>query len=646
MKAKRISIVLLVLFFSFAVLVTTSSAAAIFTSRGDGTGVNINLYDDKCAVFLNGGPPPHGDCFSSGLTEGCYVYQVTAPPGGGQNETLLSQDSIKKRFIKVSGGVFVHDDGTCAAAADNLTPCGTPTVEYDDCGDASQGFVNTGIGEKGHDAGDGKCEASIPGNISARLMPFADTTNNGGVYKVYATMIGDYDNNCEGVFGFIHDNSKTDNFRVKPSGTPPPPQQGEIDVLKFCDANANGIIDPAELLFGLSGWQIDITLDGCSGQTDVNGLFACPNLNPGTYNVAETIQSNFNHTATCVDGYCGYCSATQTTLCNIDADCPATETCVPNGPASASITITGDDRHNVDFGNVGLSEINGRKFNDTNADGIDNTEPGIAGVKILLSGTAANGTSVSQCTVTGGDGSYSFSNLLPGTYTVSEVKPAGTVATTPISCEKILTVSTEQDENDIITCEGATAGCSFGNVCLGKGGGLTLGYWSNKNGQGKITGTDLCSLNILNLKKGITSDSNFDPVNGCPAPSNTQVSAGKTALKNWLLSATATNMSYMLSAQFAAMNLNVLHNFVSGSAIVYAGTAPAGCTVSGLSGLGFISINDLLSGANTELGADGYTPAGDPERKCQEFKKNALDNANNNKNFIVPCPTDYGATCL
>ena len=652
MKAKGIRIVFWGLLFTFAVLVTGSSEAnisgAIFTSTADG-GVNVNLYDNKCDVFLNGGPPPNAPCMDgpAGLPDGCYVFQVTAPPGGGANETLLSQDSIKRRFVKVSGGVFVHDDGTCAAAAGGLTDCGTPTLTDDDCGNTSEGFVNnTGSGESGHDASIGKCAAVISGNISARLMPYDDTPNKGGVYKVYATKVEDYDNTCsdQSVFGFIHDNSKTDNFRVKPSVPPPPPQQGEIDIFKFCDANGNGILDPPELILGLSGWQMAFSPDpnNCSGLTNVSGLLGCPNLGTGTYNVTETVKDKFAHTATCVDGFCGYCSITTTTLCNADGDCPCIdagcttrETCTPNPVNPASITITGSDVHDVDFGNVGLSEINGRKFNDTNANGIDDTEPGIAGVKILLSGTAANGASVSECTVTGADGSYSFSSLLPGSYTVSEVKPAGTAATTPTYCNEEITVNTEPDGEGVITCAGTTAVCSFGNVCLGAGGGRTLGFWSNKNGQALLTAPDFVALTNLNLRNANGSNRDF----------TASLSTNKTALKNWLLSATATNMSYMLSAQLAAMELNVLHGFVSSGAIVYAGTAPAGCTVSGLSTLGFISISNLMNDSNTELGADGYTIAGNPDRPCQEFKKNALDNANNNKNFVVSCPARFGATC-
>jgi hypothetical protein len=181
-----------------------------------------------------------------------------------------------------------------------------------------------------------------------------------------------------------------------------------------------------------------------------------------------------------------------------------------------------------------------------------------------------------------------------------------------------------------VVVAGGTTTISFGNVCLGPGGGLTLGFWSNKNGQGLITGSQLCTLNGLNLKNA--AGGNFDPVAGCAAPSNPQVTAGKTALKNWLLSGSATNMAYMLSVQFAAMQLNVLNGKVSGGAIVYApGT--------NITPNDFVTINQLLAAANTELGTPGHenttsgTP-GDAFRAYQEALKNALDRANNNLNFV------------
>lgn len=95
-----------------------------------------------------------------------------------------------------------------------------------------------------------------------------------------------------------------------------------------------------------------------------------------------------------------------------------------------------------------------------------------------------------------------------------------------------------------------------------------------------------------------------------------------TAFRNWLLSATATNMAYMLSAQLAAMELNVEAGFVNGGALVYApGTNSA-------NGLGFTTISDLMAEANAELTLHGIALAGDSWRSYQEALKNALDKAN------------------
>lgn len=108
-----------------------------------------------------------------------------------------------------------------------------------------------------------------------------------------------------------------------------------------------------------------------------------------------------------------------------------------------------------------------------------------------------------------------------------------------------------------------------------------------------------------------------------------------TAFRNWLLGATATNMAYMLSAQLAAMELNVEAGFVNGSALVYApGTNSA-------NGLGFAKISDLMAEANAELTLHGTALAGDSWRSYQEALKNALDKANNNQTFVQPTPCPF-----
>jgi len=181
---------------------------------------------------------------------------------------------------------------------------------------------------------------------------------------------------------------------------------------------------------------------------------------------------------------------------------------------------------------------------------------------------------------------------------------------------------------------GGTTTISFGNVCLGPGGGLTLGFWSNKNGQALITSTDLQHLRDDFCLRN-ADGSEFNPT------TNAQV-------KSFLLGANATNMANMLSAQLTAMYLNVAHGFVNGNALIFAGTNPSGCNVP-VNGNGFISVNALLTDAAAELCVHGFVLAGNPERACQEFKKNALDKANNNLNFVqgpgvCPVPTVFTYT--
>lgn len=72
-----------------------------------------------------------------------------------------------------------------------------------------------------------------------------------------------------------------------------------------------------------------------------------------------------------------------------------------------------------------LANISGMKFNDSNKNGINDGEQGLAGWTITLSGP------VSATTTTDSSGKYKFTGLLPGTYTVSETQRGGWTQTAP-----------------------------------------------------------------------------------------------------------------------------------------------------------------------------------------------------------------------
>ena len=160
-------------------------SGAIFTTVADGSEVNFNIYPSKEAVYLDGGPGPGAPQTAAGLDDGVYVFQVTSPSG----KTLLSTDPVECRQFTVSGGIIINT---------NPSPANCAHV--------------TGV-DVDH------------GAITIQLMPYDDTPNPGGEYKVWATMVDDYacfpdlsqvDCTVKGSkHGFVPGDSKTDNFKVR-----------------------------------------------------------------------------------------------------------------------------------------------------------------------------------------------------------------------------------------------------------------------------------------------------------------------------------------------------------------------------------------------------------------------------------------------
>ena len=85
----------LVLLLLVGIPVLAANPGAIWTSNAGGIAVNNNIYDDKEAVYLNGGPKNKTD---SGLPDGDYYVKVTAPNG-----TVLG---IPDGTITVTNGAF------------------------------------------------------------------------------------------------------------------------------------------------------------------------------------------------------------------------------------------------------------------------------------------------------------------------------------------------------------------------------------------------------------------------------------------------------------------------------------------------------------------------------------------------------------
>jgi hypothetical protein len=265
------------------------------------------------------------------------------------------------------------------------------------------------------------------------------------------------------------------------------------------------------------------------------------------------------------------------------------------------------------------------KYYDQNANGFQDTgEPNLTGwpfcINPLDGGTPAL---VTQLTANGGCATWS--NLtVPGDYIVTEAN----------ANESNWFHSTGATSLIVFPGAGGSETRTFGNYCTAPSGGLTLGFWSNKNGNKLLTGnangtgTTLLPavVNLLNAPSSCTSYSGPVLVNA--NGTRHTFTNSYSAFRTWLLGANAVNMAYMLSAQLVALKLDVYFNFVDGNAYDLCSS---------------MKVNDLISSASDQLCMDPNTVSGNPTRVGQEMLKNCIDAINNNGAVVpvTPCPHTF-----
>jgi protocatechuate 3,4-dioxygenase beta subunit len=176
----------------------------------------------------------------------------------------------------------------------------------------------------------------------------------------------------------------------------------------YYDANDNGTFDPTET--GIAG--VTMTLTGPGGPqsttTDANGAYAFNNLAPGAYTVTETQPAN-------------YLNGTDTA----GTKGGIVQNVVGNENINSINLASNDNGQNYDFGELKAASLAGNVYVDAKNDGqLDPGDPPIAHTVITLTGFDDNGP-VSATTTTASNGSYSFQNLRPGNYAITETQPAG-----------------------------------------------------------------------------------------------------------------------------------------------------------------------------------------------------------------------------
>ena len=257
--------ILAALVFSALFLVPSAFAVpgAVWTTDSTCGGVNINLFDYKTDVYLNGGPSGGGP----GLPDGAYYVKVTEPDGTMLGKTLAAT-------AMVVDGRFAQ----CYQLTDILFTF-------------SSGFTAPG---------------------------YDTTSNNGGEYKVWASKDADFTGGTNKTDNF---KVKED---VPP---PPPDNDGSISGVKWLDISLDGLKDMGEAMiegWRIELWRY--TGDGspatCDGEdwelidtayTDANGYYEFEfeaGIDPlGHYKVVEIFPS---------DSPCGDWEATTSTCRIVD----------------------------------------------------------------------------------------------------------------------------------------------------------------------------------------------------------------------------------------------------------------------------------------------------------------------------------------
>ncbi|MBK9151781.1 MAG: carboxypeptidase regulatory-like domain-containing protein [Saprospiraceae bacterium] len=214
---------------------------------------------------------------------------------------------------------------------------------------------------------------------------------------------------------------------------------GAIGDFVWEDLNLNGIQDPGEpgirnVLVRLRN-QSNVIIR--STITDANGFYLFDNLPAGIYSVQFTTPV-------------GYIP----TLQDQGADDSKDSDPDPNTGITVQYTLApGQTNLTIDAGYYRLGRIGDFVWEDLDSDGIqDAGEPGIPNVTVILTGTDALGNPVNQSTTTNAMGMYEFINLVPGTYTVTFVRPGSNYLSSPANVG--LNDAVDSDANEVT---GATA---------------------------------------------------------------------------------------------------------------------------------------------------------------------------------------------
>ncbi len=311
---------------------------------------------------------------------------------------------------------------------------------------------------------------TIPVTMSATLTPGATVSNTGYVDWRSQPDLPGYDVPCAA--GFTDCTTRTgsylapldpiDDYTDSSTAVTTGATVSRLSGHVWHDLDNDGVRDVGESM--IQGVTIALTGTDLLGNpvtatttTDASGFYEFDGLRPGTYQITQTQPTGW------LDG--------KDSLGDIELD--------GGGAASGNRGTAGNDQFssiqlaigestvgtNYDFGELRPSSIAGSVWGEEDGgpeDGVFNgTDQHLQGVTITLTGTDDLGHAVTATTTTDASGNYSFTNLRPGTYTVTQTQPAdwatggailGTGATgagAVVNTNQMSTIVLHEDQNGV-----------------------------------------------------------------------------------------------------------------------------------------------------------------------------------------------------
>ena len=342
------------------------------------------------------------------LRAGTYVVEETQPIGvaDGQDRTgtgggTLANDKVSNISLGIGASVTGYDFGEV-----NRGMSGVVFVDLNNNGlqDAGEpGIAGVQINLTGTDSG-GNAVTRIAFTSATGFFSFNDLPV--GTYELTQTQPGGWTDGQDrvGTLGGTLANDKISNIIVTAGSFGTGYLFGEQGTVLtgrvFIDSDRDSIEDPTEAHLG----GVLLTLRGPENELIGTTLTAAD----GSYMFGPLVAGDYTLEMTLPNGY-------------------GTLNGANNGPHDLihEITVPAGSVTSELFA-VTTGSLSGSVYRDFNNNGLqDVEETGIAGVLLTLTGTDANGVSVSRQVVTGTDGTYSFSGLLGGTYAIAQTQPAG-----------------------------------------------------------------------------------------------------------------------------------------------------------------------------------------------------------------------------